>query len=102
MPSAQRTLVCLGKLMKSGAFWYFDRIDGGSIEVSVKGYWGDIVLAHNDLLFLHAEIQFPGSHLVVTAAVVPTVQYVEVSNAELFHRRVGHPGRSATKTACHP
>ena len=97
MPSARRTLVCLGKSMKSGVFWHFDRIDGGSIEVSGKGYWGDIVLAQNDLLFLHAEIQYPGSHPAVPAAVVPTVQYVEVSNAELFHRRLGHPGRSATK-----
>ena len=69
----------------------------GLSKFSGKGYWGDIVLAQNDLLFLHAEIQYPGSHPAVPAAVVPTVQYVEVSNAELFHRRLGHPGRSATK-----
>ena len=31
------------------------------------------------------------------AAVAPTVQYVQVSNVELLHRRLGHPGRSATK-----
>jgi len=78
-------------------FWHLDRVDGGSIKVSGKGYWGDIVLAPNDLLFLHAEIQYPGSHTSVPAAAVAAVQYVEVSNAELLHRRLGHPGRLATK-----
>jgi hypothetical protein len=35
--------------------WHFSRQDGGYIEVSHKGYWGGIVLARNDLLFLNAE-----------------------------------------------
>ena len=32
------------------------------LDVAGKGCWGDIVSAPNDLLFLHAEIQYPRSH----------------------------------------
>ena len=86
MPTARRTLVCLGKTMRSGVFWRFDRHDGGSIEVAGKGHWGEIVLASNDLLFLNAVIEYPRSHPAKPRPAVPAprVQSVEVSNAELI------------------
>ena len=85
--------------MRSGVFWRFDRHDGGSIEVAGKGHWGEIVLASNDLPFLNAVIEYPRSHPAKPRPAVPAqrVQSVEVSNAELMHRRLGHPGHAATQ-----
>jgi hypothetical protein len=79
--------------MRDGVFWHFDSHDGGYIEVDKKGYWGDIVLASNDLLFLAADIVPPSDGAQFRA----DVHSAELSNAELFHRRLGHPGRTATK-----
>ena len=83
MPTARRTLVCLGRSMKCGVFWHFDRPDGGSIDVAGKGYWGDIVLGPNDLLFLHAAIVYPLKwHATPRSAAPPPMQITEVSNVD--------------------
>jgi transposase InsO family protein len=94
VPSARRTLICLGKALRAGVFWHFNSVHGGYIT-DRYGYWGDMHLAPNDLLFLDADIVQPtttSAPSVSTAAVS-----AEISNAELFHRRLGHPGRSVTK-----
>jgi hypothetical protein len=60
------------------------------------------VLADNDLLFLDASVVPPTTSVqtVESSSAVPVVQSpvsAEISNAELYHRRLGHPGRTATK-----
>jgi hypothetical protein len=57
-----------------------------------KGYWCDIVLASNDLLLLTADIVHPSTHDTSIAA-----STAELSYAELYHCRLGHPSRTATK-----
>jgi hypothetical protein len=99
MPSARRRLVCLGKSMRSGVFWHFNDFSGGSVQVHGKGHWGKIVLAENDLLFLDASVVPPMSQKSARNArdMVPAPTSVEISHAELHHRRLGHPGRTAIK-----
>jgi hypothetical protein len=59
VPNARRTLICLGRSMRDGVFWHFDRPDGGYVEVSGKGFWASMVLAANNLLFLDADPVIP-------------------------------------------
>jgi hypothetical protein len=59
VPTASRTLTCLGKAMRSGVFWHFDSCTDGYLEVTSQGYWGDIILESTDLLFLAADIVRP-------------------------------------------
>jgi hypothetical protein len=88
--------------MKDDVFWHFDRPTGGYIEVARKGYWGDIELASNDLLFLAADVVSPTeptptetSHACVQSDA--DVNSVQLTTAELFHHRFGHPGRAPMK-----
>jgi hypothetical protein len=97
VPTARRTLICFGKALRAGVFWHFDSRNGGYIEVEGKGYWCDIVLASNDLLFLVADIVYPSMHSASAAAAIAPTGSAELSNAELYHRRLGHPGRTATE-----
>lgn len=97
VPEARRTLICIGMSMKSGVYWHFDRQDGGHIEVAGKGYWGDLFLSTSDLLFLGADILYPTGSSITPPTRHASVATVELSSVELFHRRLGHPGRTATK-----
>jgi hypothetical protein len=51
MPSARRTLLCLGKELKSGVTWTFDTPTGGHLTVRGQGFWGDLSLGLNDLIY---------------------------------------------------
>jgi hypothetical protein len=59
VPSARRRLICVGKSMRSGVHFLFDQKNGGSVVVDGKGFWGHMILAENDLLFLDAEVVKP-------------------------------------------
>jgi hypothetical protein len=84
--------------MRSGVYWHFDSKTGGYITVSQAGYWGDMRLSHNDLLFLEADVirpQFSQKPANTTSSA--SFAHVELSNAELFHHRLGHPGHAVVK-----
>ncbi len=59
------------------------------------------MLAENDLLFLDASVVSPKSLQAIErssdVARLPPTGIAEISNAELHHRRLGHPGRTAMK-----
>lgn len=93
VPNMRRTLICLGKSMKNGVFWHFDSKQGGYLDVEGQGYWGDIILTDNDLLFLSASIVTP-LHSQPECGLADSTP---LSTAELFHRRLGHPGRTVVK-----
>jgi hypothetical protein len=79
VPTARRTLVCLGKSMRSGVYWHFD--DNPCICVHQKGIWGRIILASNDLLFVDADVLPPQPSSAATDSSV-SFSGVEVSHAE--------------------
>jgi transposase InsO family protein len=101
VPNARRTLICLGRSMRDGVFWHFDRHDGGYVEVAGKGFWAYMVLANNNLLFLEADPVIPpcvqSSHMHAPPPHRVQMQNVEFTPAELAHRRFGHMGRSAAE-----
>ena len=70
--------------------------------VASHGYWGDTVLKASDMLFLDAAIVRPAEVAAHDLAIAPKrapplTHAVELSNVELYHRRLGHPGRKATQ-----
>jgi hypothetical protein len=98
VPSARRTLICIGKAMRSGVYWHFNSRRGGYISVANAGYWGDMKLSHNDLLFLEPDVIRP-QHPTMQPAATRSVflANVEIANAELNHHRLGHPGHTVMK-----
>jgi hypothetical protein len=100
VPSARRRLICVGKSMRSGVYFLFEQKNGGSVVVDGNGFWGHMILAGNDLLFLDAEVVKPAeSQTSRPFRDKPAdLGFVELSNVEVYHRRLGHPGRTAIKT----
>jgi transposase InsO family protein len=95
VPDSRRTLVCLGKAMRSGVHWHFDA--NPRVSVQGRGFWGSIVLAPNDLLFLDAEVVRPRGSPKPSAgrATAHALGRAEICHAVMWHERLGHPGRKA-------
>ena len=99
VPKARRTLLCLGRSMRCGVYWHFSSPTGGYIETAENGYWGHIILDDSNLLFLDADVVRPepsATNVVIGPVELPPTT-IELSNVELTHRRLGHPGHRAIK-----
>jgi hypothetical protein len=94
-------LIYLGRFLRNGALWYFERPDGVDVEVSSKGFWADITHADNAVVHLETDAIIPPagttSHMHSPAHLPQELSISNVQNTpvEQAHRRFRHVRRHA-------